>query len=82
MARIAEAAAEAAARDPRGASTFPDRFDRIVRHLQAAEPHRVLLVREAVLGNEVEDLTPIFLQLFREDAPPSPLAPRVPTDAP
>ena len=81
MARISAAVAEAAARDPRVASTFSDRFDQIVRQLHEAEPHRILLVREAVLGNDIEDLTPIVLHLLREDPSTKPLAPGGPTDA-
>ncbi len=65
--RIAEALAQHSGRED-GVVHFPERFDRLVRELQEADPMRLILVREAVVGSGWEDLTPLFLQELAPDA--------------
>ena len=67
--KITEAVAEAAKRDESIVQRFPQRFDQIIRQLQDADPDRVILVREAVVGSEVDDLTPAVLQEIRGETP-------------
>ena len=67
--KIAEAVAEAAMRDEGIVQRFPRRFEEIIRQLQAADPDRVILVREAVVGSDLDDLTPLVLQEVRGEAP-------------
>ena len=78
--RVGRAFTESAGREPRGAAAFPERFDRAVRQLQTAEPARLLLLKEAVVGTDSEDLTEALLTLLRTNraAPASarPGAPR------
>lgn len=74
--KLAEAVAQAAARDPGIAASFPHRFDQAVHQLQEADPHRLLLVREAVLGPQMDDLTPEFLQLLPSEPAVSSPPPR------
>ncbi len=66
--RIAEALAQHSGREDGAVHRFPERFDRLVRELQDADPMRLILVREAVVGSEAEDLTPLFLQELARDA--------------
>jgi hypothetical protein len=70
--KIAEAVAEAAKRDEGIIHRFPQRFDQMIHQLQEADPDRVILVREAVVGNDLDDLTPVFLQEIRGEGPPLP----------
>ena len=67
--KIAEAVAEAAKRDEGIVQRFPQRFDQIILQLQDADPDRVILVREAVVGSEVDDLTPAVLHEIRGESP-------------
>lgn len=69
--KIAEAVAEAAMRDEGIVQRFPRRFEDIIQKLQAADPDRVILVREAVVGSDLDDLTPLVLQEVRGEAPSS-----------
>jgi hypothetical protein len=66
--RIAEALAQHSGREDGVVHRFPERFDRLVRELQEADPMRLILVREAVVGSGPEDLTPLFLQELARDA--------------
>ena len=70
--KIAEAVAEAAKRDEGIVQRFPRRFDQMIRQFQEADPDRVILVREAVVGNDLDDLTPVVLQEIRGEGPPLP----------
>ena len=67
--KIAEAVAEAATRDDGIVQRFPRRFEVLIRQLQAADPDRVILVREAVVGSDLDDLTPLVLQEVRGEVP-------------
>ena len=67
--KIAEAVADAAKRDEGIIHRFPQRFDQMIQQLQDADPDRVILVREAVVGNDLDDLTPVFLQEIRGERP-------------
>ncbi len=77
--KIAEAVAEASQHDAGLVGRFPQRFDALIRQLQEAEPQRLFLVREAVIGTGWEDITPLILQDLREQAP---LTPSLPSAAP
>jgi hypothetical protein len=61
-AKIIEAVAEAAKRDDGFTRRWPERFDAVVEKLQADDPDLLILVREAVIGKELEDVTPVFLK--------------------
>jgi hypothetical protein len=77
--RVGRAFTESAGREPRGAAAFPERFDHAVRQLQIAEPIRLLLVKEAVVGTDYEDLTEALLTLLRTNrAAPAPARPGAP----
>ena len=69
MTKIAEAVADAAKRDEGIVQRFPQRFDQMIRQFQEADPDRVILVREAIVGNDLDDLTPVFLQEIRGEGP-------------
>jgi len=73
--KIAEAVAEAAQHDAGVLQRFPRHFDEVIRQMQEAEPHRVFLVREAVIGTAGEDVTPLVLQDLRDQATPAPPVP-------
>jgi hypothetical protein len=66
--RVSRAFTESAGREPRGAAAFPEHFDRAVRQLQTAEPTRLLLLKEAVVGTDSEDLTDALLTLLRTNS--------------
>ncbi len=82
--RIAEAVGEASQRDAGLVQRFPARFDELIRQLQEAEPNRLFLVREAVVGSAAEDITPLILQDLREPphAPALPSFPPGPKSSP
>ncbi len=79
MARVTQAAA-AGAQNATAAAGFPARFDQALQRLQQEDPGRLLLVREAVLSGEVEDVTPALLTFLprASGAPPARPAPRSP----
>ena len=69
--KITEAIADATKRDEGIVQRFPQRFDQIIRQLQEADPDRVILLREAVVGSDVDDLTPMVLQEILGQTPPA-----------
>ncbi len=79
MTRVTQAAATGA-QDATTAAGFPGQFDRALQRLQEEDPGRLLLVREAVLSGQVEDVTPLLLTLLprASGAPPARPAPRGP----
>lgn len=62
------------------ATNFPARLEYAIGQLQQSDPNRVLLVKEAVIGNSAEDLTDMLLPIAftsdqRQPATASPQAP-------
>ena len=77
LTRLTQAVATHGLSDPAAGATFGARFDAAVKQLLAADPDRLLLVKEAVVGGgRIEDLTDAILPLFE------PLSPRKGRPAP
>jgi hypothetical protein len=74
--KILEAVAEASKRDDGLTRRWPERFDLLVEKLQAEDPDRLILVREAVVSKELEDVTPVFLRDLAGGDTPAPRARR------
>ncbi len=75
--KIAEAVADASQHDAGLVQRWPAHFDEFIRQMQDAEPNRLLLVREAVIGTGWEDVTPLLLQELQKQ--PGPALPLIPT---
>ena len=58
------ALSQAAARDPAVAATLTQRLEQAIARLEQADPRRLLLVKGAVIGTQVEDLTGEILPML------------------
>ena len=67
------ALSQAAARDPEIAATLTRRLEQAIARLEQADPRRLLLVKGAVVGTQVEDLTGEILPML---GPPSASVPQ------
>jgi hypothetical protein len=67
------ALSQTAARDPAVAATLTQRLEQAIARLEQADPRRLLLVKGAVIGSQVEDLTGEILAML---GPPPASVPR------